>query len=391
MKAVIIGAGIGGLALAVTLQRRNVECLIHERRPGITSEGSGLVLHPNGLAALELIDPELRREVTTVGYSLPDDTPTYILSSNGNVIRERIPTPSERPVTIRRADLHKLLYARSGQAQVQLGSNFLGYTETNSSLRAHVAREKSSRCNESSCRTRSPGDPEVQDVEADVLVGADGLHSKVRCQLLDDGSPRPMGLTSIKSIVRLDHDDPRLRGGFVLFGRGYQAFCSPLGPDVLYWDVTLRSAHRALRERRNLRRSLLARSWGWPPYVRDMIAATRPDDMFVTVLRDRPDSPRWSRGAVTLVGDAAHPMSPFLGQGTNQALLDAVVLAEAIDTHGRDLTKAFYDYEEARRDIAYQAMRDSRQIGFQGQTRNPYVRWLRDRSVRASPQAVTPK
>ncbi|MGW5369299.1 FAD-dependent oxidoreductase [Streptomyces sp. NPDC004009] len=391
MKAVIIGAGIGGLALAVTLQRRNVECLVHERRPDITSEGSGLVLHPNGLAALDLIDPDLRAEVTAAGYSLPDDTPTYILSSNGNVIRERVPMPSERPVTIRRTDLHRLLYARTTGARVQLGSTFLSYVETNSSLRVHVTRKQISRRKDRSGQPQSPGDPDVQDVEADVLVGADGLHSMVRRQLLHDGSPRPMGLTSIKSIVRLDHDDPRLRGGFVLFGRGHQAFCSPLGPDVLYWDVTLRSSHRALRDRVNLQRSLLSRSWGWPPYVRDMIAATRPDDMIVTVLRDRPGSPRWSQGAVTLVGDAAHPMSPFLGQGTNQALLDAVVLAEAVDTHGRDLTKAFYDYEEARRDVAYQAMRDSRQIGFRGQSRNPFVRWFRDRAVRTSPQAVTPQ
>lgn len=391
MRAVIIGAGIGGLALAVTLQRRNVECLVHERRPDVNSEGSGLVLHPNGLAALNLIDPELRAEVTATGYSLPDDTPTFILSGNGRVIRERVPMPSERPVTIRRADLHRLLYARAAGARVELGSTFLGYTETDCSLRAHVTKAQVGRCLGDAGRSQSPGNLDVRDIEGDVLVGADGLHSMVRRQLLDDGSPAPMGLTSIKSIARLGHDDPRLRGGFVLFGRGHQAFCSPLGPDILYWDVTLRSSHRALRNRANLKQSLLARSWAWPPYVRDMIAATHPDDMIVTTLRERPSSPRWSQGSVTLVGDAAHPMSPFLGQGTNQALLDAVVLAEAVDTHGRDLTKAFNDYEEARRDIAYQAMRDSRQIGFRGQTRNPLVRWLRDRAVRASPQKVTPQ
>ncbi|MET9609545.1 NAD(P)/FAD-dependent oxidoreductase [Streptomyces sp. NPDC006512] len=383
MKAVIIGAGIGGLALAVTLQRRNVECLLHERRPDLTSEGSGLVLHPNGLAALDLIDPELRAEVNAAGYALPDGTPTYILSGDGRVIRERVLEPGERPVTIRRSDLHRLLHARAKEAWVVWGSRFVDYTEKDSSLTAHVIR------------TRWPADGEdshdIQDVEADVLVGADGLHSMVRRRLLDDGAPTPMGLTSVKSIVRLDHDDPRLRGGFVLFGRGHQAFCAPIGPDALYWDVTLRSSHRALRDGADLRRGLLARGWGWPPYVRDMIAATRREDMIVTVLRDRPGSPRWSRGAVTLVGDAAHPMSPFLGQGTNQALLDAVVLAGAVDTHGSDLAKAFHDYEEARRDVAYRAMRDSRRIGFQGQTRNPLVRRLRDRAVRASPQTITPQ
>ncbi|GAA2245418.1 NAD(P)/FAD-dependent oxidoreductase [Streptomyces amakusaensis] len=391
MRTVIIGAGIGGLALAAILQRNDADYIVHERRAHITTEGSGLVLHPNGLDALDRIESGFRAVVTAAGYAIPDDTPTFVLAGDGATIREWVPAPSERSVTIRRAELRRLLHERSERTRIRLGSTFLQYAESGSSLQVFVTEKRIGTRTGSLCQPPLSRDPDVQDFAADVLIGADGMRSVVRRQLLADGGPRPMGLTSVRSVVRLVHDDPRLWGGFVLFGRGHQVFCSPLGPDILYWDVTLRSSHPVLRERVNLRRNLLARDWGWPTCVREIIAAARPEDMIVTALHDRPGRTGWSRGAVTLMGDAAHPMSPFLGQGTNQALLDAVVLAESLGSHGSDLADAFSDYETNRRDCAYRAMRDSRRIGFRGQTRNPLSRWLRDRAVRAPARAVTSK
>lgn len=372
MKVVVIGGGIGGLALAVTLGRNGIDCEVHERRADIVLAGSGLVLHPNGLAALERIDRQLYAEVRAVGYALPDGTPTFFLDGHGRVISRRVLPPRLRPVTIRRADLHRLLHSRARGANVVCHSNFLRYTMDGDRFSAQLA---SGRYDDETVSSET--------VTGDVLVGADGLNSRVRSQVLGDGDPVPMGLTSVKCIAKISHDDPHLRGGFVLFGMGRQAFCAPIGPDAVYWDVTVRArAGRWPGDPEDLQRDLLSSRWAWPAFVQDMIAAAEPEEMIVTDLRDRPGATRWSAGPVTLLGDAAHPMSPFLGQGTNQALLDAVVLAGVLRTHGEDLARAFRFYEAARLAEANQAMLDSRKIGFDGQTRNPFVRWKRDRTVR---------
>ncbi|MTD52581.1 FAD-dependent oxidoreductase [Amycolatopsis pithecellobii] len=381
MKAVIIGGGIGGLALAATLERNNIECVVHERRADLVSVGSALVLHPNGLAAVKRIDSRLHAEIAAAGYSLPDGTPTFILDGDGQVISRRVLPPPLRPVTIRRAELHRLLRSHSTTATMVYGSTFLRYETDRNRVRVHLTRDD--------LRGRS-GDfePVTETMTGDVLIGADGLHSRVRRQLLNDGDARPMGLTSIKCIAKMRHDDPYLRGGFILFGRNQQAFCAPLGPDVVYWDVTIRAgAGTWPHELEQIQRELLKPQWGWPALVQNMIAAADLTEMIVTDLRDRKGARRWSRGAVTLLGDAAHPMSPFLGQGTNQALLDADVLAKMLSSHRDDPAEAFRHYEMARRDSANQAMRDSRRVGFEGQTGNPFVRWKRNRSLR---RAVTP-
>jgi 2-polyprenyl-6-methoxyphenol hydroxylase-like FAD-dependent oxidoreductase len=382
MKVVVIGGGIGGLALAAALESNETECVIHERRADVVSSGSGIVLHPNGLAALRRIKPELYAQVATVGYSLPDDTPTYVMADGGRIVSQRVPPPALRPVTILRSDLHRLLYSHATKAEVVCGSSFLRYDSRGTGFRAHVTQ--------TDLRShRKEIQPDTEAITGDLLVGADGLNSRVRRQLLADGDPVPIGLTSVKCVAKISHDDPYFRGGFVLFGPGQQAFCSPLGPDIVYWDVTVRScAGNWSHDPVDVQRELSSRHWGWPPFVQDMIAAAEPTEMIVTNLRDRSGVNRWSAGPVTLLGDSAHPMLPFLGQGTNQALLDAVVLAEALATHGSDLPKVFGHYEVERRDAANRAMRESRKIGFAGQSRNPFVRWRRDRAIRRSNAAL---
>jgi salicylate hydroxylase len=376
MKIIVAGGGIGGLAVAVVLGRLGIDCVLHERRSSADGAGSGLVLHPNGLGALRQIDEQLYADVCAAGHSPPAGVPTYVLAHGGRVIAQKVPQPRARPVAIRRAELLRLLETYATKARIVRGSEIVGYDGWGVEVRVHVRG--------------TARDTEV--VTGTALIGADGLRSRIRGQMLDDGSPRPIGLTSVKCIAEAGSRDPRLRGGFVLFDHHYQAFCAPIGPDSVYWDITVAAEPGAWprRDPERVRRDLLAPRWDWPPFVLDMIAAADPSALVVTELQARKPLKRWSSGAVALLGDAAHPTTPFLGQGSNQALLDAVAVADALAGTPGDVPAALHGYAHARAAVANRAMRDSQRIGRRGQSTNALVRALRDHSVRVDARRSAP-
>jgi 2-polyprenyl-6-methoxyphenol hydroxylase-like FAD-dependent oxidoreductase len=109
-----------------------------------------------------------------------------------------------------------------------------------------------------------------------------------------------------------------------------------------------------------------------------MVAATPLEDLVVTDIHDRPPLSSWSKGRVTLLGDAAHPMSPFMGQGANMAIEDALCLARSI-SESAEAGAAFRAYEAERLERTTRMAKQSRQVGMMGQWENPLACWLRDR------------
>jgi 2-polyprenyl-6-methoxyphenol hydroxylase-like FAD-dependent oxidoreductase len=350
LTAIIAGGGIGGLAAAATLARRGHAVTVVERAPRLIDVGSGLVLYPNGVAAADAISARLGRRIRSAGHPAGPDEVRLILSASGRVLTQepigligrRYGTPQ---VSILRTALQEALVDEATAAGARL---CLGLA-----VRDYVIGERSVSVQLSDGSNR----------RADLLVAADGIRSAIRRRMLGDEPPEYRGYTSVRGRTTGTWIQPQ---GFVANGRGVQLFAAPVGAHTLYWtakitapagvwpDLGIAGALRALERQ-------LA---GWHAPIVRLIAEASPADVAVTDIYDRDPAPRWTDGRVVLLGDAAHPMAPALGQAANMALEDAVVLAGALRAHGASgVSAALREYQRQRTERTAQVVLASRRQG----------------------------
>jgi 2-polyprenyl-6-methoxyphenol hydroxylase-like FAD-dependent oxidoreductase len=160
----------------------------------------------------------------------------------------------------------------------------------------------------------------------------------------------------------------------------------PIGEGKLYWFAVVNAPAHG-RDGPDLKAELLSRFGGWHPEVPRAIQATPADRIFRDDLHDRPPLPRWGQGRVTLLGDAAHPMTPNLGQGACMAIEDGWVLAACLGEEP-DVAKALRRYESRRLKRTASTVRLARRMGKMGQWSNGLARGLRDALVRITPRSV---
>jgi salicylate hydroxylase len=373
MKVLIVGGGIGGLAAALGLRRAGHHVTVLERSPVSGELGSGLVLAPNGVRALDLLDEGCGRRVREVGGGGDTSTPFPFLTPAGKVKSASVFADLESRwgaplLPIRRRDLHAVLRAALPDEVVQLGRRVEGIEEDAAQVTARLAG----------------GDR----LSADLLVGADGVRSQVRRQVADGAELRYLGVTSVRGVAKVG--DHPYANGFLTQGPGLQVFTAALGDGGLYWAATINAPEGTwpALDVETARARLLARVRGWHHPLPDVVADTPPEDLVVTDIHDLAPLPRWSTARVTLLGDAAHPMSPFMGMGANTALEDAATLAHRLPAAGEvppgALAAALGSYEQARRDRTARIARMSRQVGMTGQWENRLAITLRDAGMKVA-------
>jgi 2-polyprenyl-6-methoxyphenol hydroxylase-like FAD-dependent oxidoreductase len=339
LTAIVAGGGVGGLATASALARRGVAVTVIERAASFTDVGSGLVLYPNGVAAADAISPGLGRRIRLAGHISGPDESRLVLTAGGKVLaREPIGQAQHRygrpQISILRTALQDALTseARAAGAQLQLGLAVRDYANTGDSVSVQL----------SDGSTR----------HADLLVAADGIRSALRRRMLGDGPPRYSGYTSVRGRTTGTWLSAQ---GFVANGRGVQLFTAPVGPHSLYWTAKITAPAGTWPELRGAAalRALTGRLRGWHDPIVRLVAEASQDDVTVTDICDRDPVPHWVDGRVALLGDAAHPMAPALGQAANMALEDAAVLAHALGSHGApgdgaDIRAALRAYQRER-------------------------------------------
>jgi 2-polyprenyl-6-methoxyphenol hydroxylase-like FAD-dependent oxidoreductase len=361
-RIVVIGAGIAGLATAVGLQRRGHDVTILEERTD-TSSGAGISIWPNALAALDHLG--LGDAVRASGGRV---TAGAMRWHDGAWLRrparERIVTALGEPlVVVRRSTLMRILADALSPGTVESGCAADDLTSTTSGVRI----------------TLSDGSTR----DADAVIGADGVGSMVARHLNGPLHRRYAGYTAWRGVAA--HAlDPDLSGETM--GSGTEFGHVPLGPDHTYWFATERGPEGRTSPEGEL--AYLRSKYGdWADPIPAVLAATDPADVLRNDLYDRVEARMWSRGPVVLVGDAAHPMRPHLGQGGCQGIEDAATLAHCVDGT-LDLDAAFARFVTARRPRARALARESKLIGQLVNVRPAVLGALAMRASSLVPEAV---
>ncbi len=336
-RITVIGAGIAGLATAVALRRAGQDVTVLEQRTD-TMTGAGISIWPNALAALDEIG--LGDAVRRAGGRV---TGGAIRWRDGRWLRrpsaERIVDALGEPlVVVRRSALTDILRDALPADAVETGVTATGLVIADSSVRITL----------SGAPTR----------ETDAVVGADGVNSMVARTLNGPLRSRYVGYTAWRGVAgcRLD---PALAGETM--GAGCEVGHVPLGPDHTYWFATERAPEGSSAPGGD-HAYLTAKLASWAEPIPALIASTAPADLLRNDLFDRAQPECWSRGPAVIVGDAAHPMRPHLGQGGCQGLEDAAILARFVAL-SRDLPSAFDRFGEFRRRRVRPLVRESATIG----------------------------
>lgn len=334
----MVGAGIGGLALAAALRRAGVRCEVYEQASRLSEVGAGLQLAPNAVRLLHRLGLADRLRAFAVRPEAMeirrwDDGRLLSGTELGAACEAMYGAPY---YTVHRAHLHEALLEAAGRDTVRLGRRVTGLRR---------------------------GDGEVllgfdggERRAADVVVGADGIHSAVRACLVRDapvwsGETVYRGLVPGEALPELVRD-PRVR---VWMGPGRHCVCYPVSAGRwISFAATVRSdtsdglppeSWSAAGDPADLVRAYR----GWEATVERLVRAARDVPVRRWALHDREPLARWSAGRVTLLGDAAHPMLPFRAQGANQAVEDALSLAVCLaDADAATAPAALRRYEALR-------------------------------------------
>ncbi|HEX5201230.1 MAG TPA: FAD-dependent monooxygenase [Actinoplanes sp.] len=332
LRVGVIGAGIGGLSAALSLLAVGCDVQVYERSAALGEVGAGVQVSPNASRILHHLG--LAGELARVGVRPLalhqrrwDDGRTLLRTPLGEPLEDRFGFPHYQA---HRADLLAVLAAAVPAERIHLGHRLTGFQEDRGRVRLRFAGR--------------------DDAEVDVLVGADGIHSDVREALFGPEQARFTGCIAYRGLVpaeRLCHLDIEVTAqvfmgpgrhfvNYYVSGKRLMNFVAIVEQDS--W------ARESWTDRGEVADALTAFA-GWHPQVQGMLSAV--DETFVWALFDRPPLAHWSRGRVTLLGDACHAMLPFMAQGAAQAIEDGATLAACL-AGGAEPPAALREYERLR-------------------------------------------
>jgi 2-polyprenyl-6-methoxyphenol hydroxylase-like FAD-dependent oxidoreductase len=334
-SAVVVGAGIGGLTAAAALSSLGWAVTVLERAPAIAEVGAGLTLWPNAVRALD----ELGLGEIVSAHAVPTISRGNIRRPDGRWLRRSRPG-DVGVLAVHRAELHDLLRRAIPESALHTGTEVLGVTDSADQATIEYVE--------------SGG---THDETFDLVVGADGINSVTRRQLWPD---HPQPVFQRRSVWRgiTDPDSSWPVQEFLTLGRAEQVGVLPLPNHRVYWFLTV-NADAPGRRHENERAEVLRRIGDWHDPIPSLVEATRPERVLHNDIVDLDPLPSYARRHTALLGDAAHAMTPDLGQGACQAIEDAVVLAAEL-SRTDDIPAALASYDGTRRARTQMVARASR-------------------------------
>ena len=349
MRIIIIGAGIGGLAAALTLQRAGFEVQVFEQAAELREVGAGIQISPNASRILHRLG--LEQPMRRMGVR-PHAIVIRRWDDGRELARQPLADACERTFgapyyNFHRADLLDLLSAAVPHGVIQMDHRCVGLTQ-------HADRVEVQFHNSAVA-------------DADLVVGADGIHSTVRNAIIGPESPRFSGHVAYRGLVPADRmaDLGVEMAANVWWGPDHHFVHYYVGAGARYHNWVALTPGEWRVESWTTRGEVadaLKEFEGWHSQVRDIIGSADVTNRWA--LYDRDPLPRWTIGRVTLMGDAAHAMLPYMAQGAVQSIEDAAVLAKCLEwANANDAGSALLRYEQTRKPRTSRCQEGSRRNG----------------------------
>ena len=323
MKIAIIGGGITGLTTGLALHKLGVESAVYEQTPSLSEIGAGVWLQPNAMKVYDWLGlkdkiTEEGAELTKVEVTYPDLRPIKMMKK-GVVADEH----GNQTVAVHRGRLQAILYQRFSEVgEVALGKKYQGHTNTGDTICVSLGSKS---------------------VDVDILLGADGIHSKVRDQLVPEAVLRDAGQICWRGTTHFKLPDTLKNTGKEMWGKGIRFGFSSIGENQVYWFAVANSDAYSTQ----LDKDALATVFkDFNPLVATLITNT--EYMHTAIIKDLKRLPTWHAERACLLGDAAHATTPNMGQGACQGIEDAYYISNLLQ-RSASAKEVFQAFESARR------------------------------------------
>jgi 2-polyprenyl-6-methoxyphenol hydroxylase-like FAD-dependent oxidoreductase len=363
----IVGGGCGGLCAAVALRKAGFPVKVFEAAPEIRSSGAGLWLAPNALRALSrlgLAEEALEKGVPLRRVGIRNGSGKVIREMNADDLAARYGYPI---LSISRAAFMKILGDRIPPGSLRSGWRLEAFASIGPKIHLRFEGGRWER--------------------GDFLLGADGIHSRVRRQLFPGSRLRSAGQICWRGLSRHRLDPSCADEGVEIWEAGRLFGYSRVDAEQVYWYAVRNGSEAGLQAPGDCRQEVVRYFREFPRPVPHLIEATEPGGITRVELRDFLPLRGWIAGRVALLGDAAHAMTPNLGQGAGQAIEDAVALAECLRL-GPTIESAFAAYEKLRIRKARRIAKLSWQVGRLAALENGLARRLRDFALSSLPSRI---
>ena len=362
----IIGGGIGGLCCAIGLQRAGYSVRVYESAEKLNALGAGLVLSVNSVRALQQIG--LDEVVKAIGYAFDQ---VAILDQQSRTINETsmqatAETYGVGNFSVHRADLQTVLVDQLAFGTLQLGKQCTDFVQEEQITLRFADGSRAT---------------------AEALIAFDGIHSPVRQKLLPKVALRYAGYTCWRAVIpyRFQRNAKRFSETWGPAGR---FGIVPLADERVYWFATINAAHRGSVLQHYTVADLQRNFQDYHSPIVDLLTHTTDEQLLWNDILDFKPIDRYAFGNVALAGDAAHAMTPNMGQGAGMAIEDAVVLTNCL-TRYPTATEAFSRYEALRKSRIQSMVNGSFQLGRIAQLTSPWWSKLRNQAFRSIPKWLT--
>jgi len=359
-RIAIIGGGIAGLTFARCLTTATYDIEIFEKKEQFGEIGAAISVFPNALCVMDELGL-LEEILQTSGHFKT----VYLKTNRGAILSKTEPSSDYPVICIHRADLHGILLK-----------------DIDAKLHTHYSLSDISWLDNGQVRlVFDSGEARV----FDAVIGADGIHSAVRKFIINDGDPIFRGYNIWRGVVKTDFE---MGYASETFGSGQRVGIVPIKDGVYGWWATCNEAYMEDDNPEGTKVKLKRLFGDWHHPVNELIQGT--EHILKNSLIDRKPHKGWSKGNVILIGDAAHPTTPNLGQGGCMAIEGAYLLAKSIRKHGLSAA-AFSRYEALQYPRSETIVKESLKLGKMGQLENPILIKLRNTAFKLMPSNVAMK
>jgi 2-polyprenyl-6-methoxyphenol hydroxylase-like FAD-dependent oxidoreductase len=361
VRILIIGGGIGGLTTAIALSKAGIDAQVYEQTPVLRAVGAGITLAANAQSALKLLglESEIQSQSTPgLQGELRKPDGTFLVTIPANELSRQFGTVA----ALHRAELLELLVKHVDPERLHLGQTCVGIEQADGVTATFQSGET---------------------VHADGVIAADGLRSSIRNRIFGPQALRYSGYTAWRTIVESNKTGNHATLAET-WGRGLRFGIVPMSRNRIYWFAVSDAPEGQIDAPGQAKSALLELFRGWHDPIEELINAANEESILRNDIYDIHPLPHFVKGRVALLGDAAHAMTPNLGQGGCQAIEDAVVLAVSLKKAG-SVQQGFLDYERRRKARTRSMILQSRRVGMLGQLSNPVLCALRDAAMRLTP------